>query len=69
MDKIADKLWLQMMYMYYSSLGLLTLEPMRDIEGFYSVEVWKFTLEAHQIKMNRINDSTLTGLTREADDM
>lgn len=67
MDKIADKLWLQMMY--YSSLGLLTLEPMRDIEGFYSVEVLKFTLEAHQIKMNRINDSTLIGLTREADDM
>ena len=65
MDK--DKLWLQMMY--YSPLGLLTLEPMRDIEGFYSVEVWKFTLEAHQIKMNRINDSTLIGLTRETDDM
>ena len=56
--------------MYYSSLGLLTFEPMRDIEGFYSVEVLKFTLEAHQIKMNRINDSTLIGLlTREADDM
>ena len=53
--------------MYYSSLGLLTLEPMRDIEGFYSVEVLKFTLEAHKIKMNRINDRTLIGLTRETE--
>ena len=64
MDTIADKLWLQMVN--NPSLGLLTeLEPMRDIEGFYSVEVLKFTLEAHKFQMNRINDSALIGLTPE----
>ncbi|MEW8547709.1 MAG: hypothetical protein AB2693_29730, partial [Candidatus Thiodiazotropha sp.] len=62
MDTVADQLWFQMVD--NPSLGLLTeLEPMRDIEGFYSVEVIKFTLEGHGYQMNRINVSALTGLS------
>lgn len=61
MDTTADQLWMQMID--NPSLGLQAeLEPMRDIEGFYSVEVIKATLEAHGFQLNRIDERALFDL-------
>ena len=62
MDRVADNLWLRMLD--NPAFGLQAeLEPMRDIKGFYSIEVIKATLEAHGFILNRINDSALIGLS------
>ena len=62
MDILADRLWLQMAD--NPSLGLRAdLEPMRDIEGFYSVEVINATVENHNFELNKIDERTLLGLS------
>ena len=56
MDTFADKLW------YQTSLGLLAdLEPLRDQEGFYSVEVIKATVNEHGFELNIIDERALLG--------
>lgn len=61
MDTIADRLWMQMLK--NPSLGLTAeLEPMRDREGFYSVEVLKATLEAHGFELNKIDERALVDM-------
>ena len=60
MDTMADKLWLQMII--NPSLGFLAeLEPMRDQEGFYSIEVLKATVKDHGFEMNKIDERALLG--------
>ena len=62
MDTLADRLWLQMAD--NPSLGLRAdLEPMRDIEGFYSVEVIKATVENNGMELNKIDERTLLNLS------
>ena len=44
------------------SLGFLAeLEPMRDQEGFYSIEVLKAKVKEHGFEINKIDERALLG--------
>lgn len=63
-DSIADKLWVQMAN--NPALGVTCLiEVMRDLEGFYSIEVLTTLLEQKHVAVSRIDPRTIHGLNAE----
>ena len=64
MDVIADVLWVEMAN--NPALGISNLiEPMRDKEGFYSVEVLSTLFEQKGYTMSRVDQRTVQGLSPE----
>lgn len=62
LNKIADSLWMDMLI--NPSYGVTqTGEPMRDREGFYSVEVIRSAQEIRGFEMISLNPQSILGLT------
>ncbi|CAG2241996.1 JOSD [Mytilus edulis] len=62
MDTISDQIWMSMVNNPAQGLTV-ALEPMRDKEGFYSVEVLHWVLKVKGYEMHKLNAAAIKPLT------